>query len=422
MHSYKEHEEHYDIQISYPSFQDKKINKKIKKDLFKIKKEFIKKAMDLDTDHVYELNVSYDYSIVDGIYSIHFRIFSYLGGAHYEREDSVYYYDSLHKKEVFLSDLLTLDDSFYITLSTLSKKYLLEHKEELALFDDELFEEGVAPKKENYDYITFGDSFSIIMPPYQVGPWSSGEITVPLSYQSVKNYLNKDYFPSISVTSIDVDLEEDTKTNGEKRNLEDFKNKKLIAFTFDDGPNYNVTENFLTALEEREARVSFFLLGERAIKQPNLVKLMFNKGHTIGSHTYDHKNLFNLKEEEILYEINKTSEVLEQITGEKPRYLRPPYGNYNSKILELTPMTFILWSIDTNDWRYKNSEKIANYIVENVSDGDIVLLHDLYQTSVDGVLKAMDLLKEEYAFVSIDELATLKGITLETNKAYRYIR
>ncbi len=418
----KERKANYDIQINYPTFQDKKLSNKIKDYVNTLQKNFKKQVKDLDDSTDYELIISYDYSIVDSIYSIHFRVFYYLGGAHYQREDAVYYYDSSHKKEVYLSDLVHLDESFYADLSKLTKKDLEEKKEELSLYDTEELKEGLLPTKENFQYILFSDSVEILFPPYQVGPWSSGEIHVNIDYRYLIKYLNKEYFPSIKVTSIDAVFDGPSGEEETKRDLEALKNKKLIAFTFDDGPNYSVTENFLYALDEYQAKVSFFVLGNRAIKQPNLIKLMYSKGHTIGSHTYDHKNLFNLKEEEILYEINKTNEVLEQITGAKPRYLRPPYGNYNGKILQMTPMTFILWSVDTNDWKYKDSDRIANYIVENVKDGDIVLLHDLYQTSIEGVLKAMEMLKEEYAFVSIEELAQIKGVTLEESTAYRYIR
>ena len=200
-------------------------------------------------------------------------------------------------------------------------------------------------------------------------------------------------------------------------------NKKIIAITFDDGPAYNKTDKLLKELDKRDARVTFFMLGELANKQKDLVKKAYNYGHTIGSHTYDHKNLKKLDHEEIDFEINYTNEILSNIIGEDVRFVRPPYGAYNSDILNQVNMAFILWNEDTLDWKYRDAEKVRDYIVEHASDGDIILLHDIHSTSVEGAIMAIDILKEQgYEFVSLEEMLVYKNIDIENNKAYRFFK
>lgn len=197
--------------------------------------------------------------------------------------------------------------------------------------------------------------------------------------------------------------------------------KKLVAFTFDDGPTPENTSYLLKELDKRNAHVSFFIVGNRIHNNEYLIKQLYNDGHTIGSHTYNHKNLKLLKEDEVLYEINETNKLLTEITGSKTLYLRPPYGTYNKYVLN-TDMTIILWSIDTLDWQYKDPIKIKDTIINNVKDGDIILLHDLYKTSIEAALLAMDELKDEYDFVSIDELIKQKEIKIKPNEVYSNFR
>lgn len=202
-----------------------------------------------------------------------------------------------------------------------------------------------------------------------------------------------------------------------------FKDKKLVALTFDDGPNSKTTKKLLAELKKRQAKVSFFMLGEKATCEPDLVRSIYNEGHSIGSHTYSHKNLNTLTDQEIKDEINKTNELIRSITGSEVKYLRPPYGLFKEETLATSNMTFILWNVDTEDWKYKNSKRLTQYLVDHIEDGDIVLLHDIYESTITGVLDAIDILKPlNYEFVSIDELAKYKNIPLEKNKVYHSIK
>ncbi len=424
------YKDNYDMRISYPRFNNKEFNKKVeavvdkeKKELISIVNESINNKED-STLINYELIINYNCLIKEDIYSIHFKILRFVGGAHYERDDMIFYYDRKNNKELFIDDLVSNKVLFYNTLKEECKKYLLDNKEVLGTYyDNEMILEGL----ENIEFVTFGDDYVwVIFPPYSVGPWSSGEILVPIKYEVINRYLNPTFFWKIDYNDnneIADEIDNSNKVQSIVRDDEFYKDKKLVALTFDDGPSWNKTEKLLDGLRERNAKVSFFMLGSRIKGQEKLVKRIYDEGHTIGSHSYEHKNFHNTDLLEALEDINKTNQMLKEITGVWPRYLRPPYGNYTKELLDETDMSFILWNVDSLDWKKKNSDKIAQYIIETAQDGDIVLLHDLYDTSIEGAFKAIDeLSKEGFAFVSLDELIEIKGINAEYHKAYRYFK
>lgn len=200
-------------------------------------------------------------------------------------------------------------------------------------------------------------------------------------------------------------------------------NKKLIAFTFDDGPTNNYTNKLLSSLDKYNARVTFFVVGDRVSKYSKTLKRAYDMGNEIGSHTYNHKNLAELKPEELEKQIEKTNQAVKSVIGVTPGLMRPPYGSYDDKVKTAAKVPVIMWSLDTLDWKNRDKNKICENIVKNAHDGSIVLMHDLYETTVDGAIMAMDKLQHEgYAFVTVSELAQLKGKTLEPGKVYNIIK
>lgn len=199
------------------------------------------------------------------------------------------------------------------------------------------------------------------------------------------------------------------------------KSPKQIAFTFDDGPG-EYTEQLLEGLRERDAKVSFFLLGSRAEQSPEIVAEIYADGHLIGNHTYSHINLRKCSKSDAREQIEKTNEIIEEITGERPKFMRPPYGAYSWLTLERLDEIAVLWSMCPKDWEHEDDvDYICNYIVEHAKDGQIVLLHDRRPATVPAVLKAMDILKEDgYEFVRADELLCRGGKMLSAGLAYRF--
>ncbi len=200
------------------------------------------------------------------------------------------------------------------------------------------------------------------------------------------------------------------------------KNKKAVALTFDDGPNGEKTNKIVDILEQNKAHATFFMVGNRMEYGKETILNVLNKGNEIGSHSYNHKNMKRMKIADIVSGEEKTKEIFYTITGKELIYTRPPYGNVNQKIKENLDTIFINWNLDTEDWLHRNKDHIVNYVMENVSDGDIILMHDLYDSTVEAVEELLPkLYAEGYQVVSISELANLKGKNLEMHSVYRSI-
>lgn len=180
---------------------------------------------------------------------------------------------------------------------------------------------------------------------------------------------------------------------------------KKIAITFDDGPNVSTTPRLLDGLRERNAKATFFVVGENAKKNKDIIKQMYADGHIIGNHTNTHCNLATLTCSKALNELKQTDNTIFEITGEYPDFLRPPFGECGKVIGESLNMFKVLWDIDPRDWSVQNTDLVVKYVVNNVSDGDIILLHDIFDTSVDAALQIVDILsKQGYEFVTVDEI------------------
>ena len=200
------------------------------------------------------------------------------------------------------------------------------------------------------------------------------------------------------------------------------KSKKMIALTFDDGPNYN-TSKIIDVLNKYDIKATFFVLGSRAINNKDILKKMADSGMEIGNHTYNHLLLTKYDENKIRSEIEDTSEVIYSATKKKPKLLRPSYGSVNNKIKKVANMPIIIWDIDTLDWKYHNSKRITSRVVNKVRDGDIILMHDIYSASLNALSNIIPILQDNgYEFVTIDELFYYKGISLENGKVYGYAR
>ena len=200
------------------------------------------------------------------------------------------------------------------------------------------------------------------------------------------------------------------------------KSKRMIALTFDDGPNYN-TSKIIDVLNKYDIKATFFVLGSRAINNKDILKKMADSGMEIGNHTYNHLLLTKYDENKIRSEIEDTSEVIYNATKKRPKLLRPSYGSVNNKIKKVANMPIIIWDIDTLDWKYHNSKRITSRVVNKVRDGDIILMHDIYSASLNALSNIIPILQDNgYEFVTIDELFYYKGISLENGKVYGYAR
>lgn len=181
--------------------------------------------------------------------------------------------------------------------------------------------------------------------------------------------------------------------------------KKYVALTFDDGPNSKYTKPLLDGLRERGIRASFFLVGECIDGKEDLVRQMAKDGHLIGVHCLTHRDLTKEKLSDAKKELCDTREKIQAVTGTRPEYVRPPYGSWNARLEEAVDMIPVFWNVDSIDWRLKNTEKVTAKVLKDTEDGDIILMHDEFKTSVEAAFRIIDnLTAKGYTFVTVDEL------------------
>ena len=196
--------------------------------------------------------------------------------------------------------------------------------------------------------------------------------------------------------------------------------QEYIALTFDDGPRKGTTDRLLDGLRERGASATFFMVGEEAAANLELVKQVKAEGHQIGNHTWSHVRLEDVPQKTAQQEIEKTEALLTELLGPGEYWLRPPYGLISSKMAKQIRVPMVKWSVDPRDWESRDTAKVVQAVLKDAKPNSIILLHDIYPTSVDAALQIVDTLqKEGYCFVTVEELLCLNGITPEPGKMYR---
>ena len=192
-----------------------------------------------------------------------------------------------------------------------------------------------------------------------------------------------------------------------------------VALTFDDGPTPAHTARLLDGLKERNVHATFFLAGYRLEGNEELVRRIKAEGHQIGNHSYAHVQLTTLTPAQALEDLTRCDLALCTLLGEGDYWVRPPYGSIDQQTLEGLDVPVICWSVDPLDWCDKDAQKVAHHIAQNAKDGDIILLHDCYASTVDGVLLAIDaLLAKGLQPVTVQQLLTLNGLDAESGRIY----
>ncbi len=178
-----------------------------------------------------------------------------------------------------------------------------------------------------------------------------------------------------------------------------------VALTFDDGPHPVYTPQLLDGLKERGVHVTFFVVGKNILGNEALLKRMETEGHLIGNHTYSHVKLSELDIARACAEVEKTNALICEVTGKEPEFIRPPFGEWKKAMECSFEMIPVLWDVDPLDWTTKNTALVVERVLKDTKPGDIILLHDYYQSSVDAALEIVDALTERgYKFVTVDEL------------------
>ena len=198
--------------------------------------------------------------------------------------------------------------------------------------------------------------------------------------------------------------------------------RPMVALTFDDGPMASVGNRIMDCLAQYGGKATFYVVGNRCPGYAAEMQRMAAEGHEIGNHTYEHKDLQKLGAEQIQYQVNKGSEAIQAVCGVVPATVRLPGGNKNATVLANVNAPMIMWSIDTLDWKTRNTQSTVDKVLGSVRDGDIVLMHELYSQTGDAALQIIPALVERgYQLVTVSEMAQYRG-GLENGKLYYSFR
>jgi peptidoglycan/xylan/chitin deacetylase (PgdA/CDA1 family) len=187
---------------------------------------------------------------------------------------------------------------------------------------------------------------------------------------------------------------------------------RYIAMTFDDGPSPETTPRLLDILKQRNIKATFFMIGQNAERNPEIVKRILAEGHEIGNHSWTHPQLAKLSDDRVTEEITKTQNAIQNAAGYTPTLLRPPYGSITSRQKEWIESKFglsvILWSVDPFDWKRPGASVIEQRILAGAQPGAIILSHDIHKQTVDSMPDTLDALAAKgYKFVTVSQLIAM---------------
>src|ERR1700731_2275830 len=185
-----------------------------------------------------------------------------------------------------------------------------------------------------------------------------------------------------------------------------------IAMTFDDGPSSANTPRLLEILKQRNIKATFFLIGQNAASNPDIVRQILADGHEVGNHSWTHPQLSKLSDERVTTEINKTQAAIKDASGFTPTLLRPPYGAITARQREWIESQFglsiILWSVDPFDWKRPGASVITQRILSQARPGAIILSHDIHKQTVDAMPATLDgLIAKGYKFTTVSQLIAI---------------
>lgn len=183
------------------------------------------------------------------------------------------------------------------------------------------------------------------------------------------------------------------------------KHKKVVALTFDDGPDGNTTPQALDILAKYKIKATFFVQGKNIAGNESILKRMQSEGHEVGNHSWNHPVLTKLSLEDAKKQITDTESAITSVLGTSSKLMRPPYGAVSDDIRNSLDLSFIMWNVDSLDWKSKNEVAILTEIQRQATNGSIILMHDIHQTSVNSLPKVIEYLQGQgYSFVTVSEL------------------
>jgi peptidoglycan/xylan/chitin deacetylase (PgdA/CDA1 family) len=245
-------------------------------------------------------------------------------------------------------------------------------------------------------------------------PGSEGTVLSPVIIAGGQSQTDQNGGPGASAGEAQA---QETQTASTGRTID--PSKPMVALTFDDGPQTSVGNQIMDCLAQYGGKATFFMVGERVAAHATEVQRMVAEGHEVANHTMNHKYLQSLGASAIQSQVNACNDAIQSVCGVRPTLLRLPGGNHNATVLANTGMPMIQWNIDTLDWKTRDTASTVSKVLNNVKDGDIVLMHELYTATGNAAVQIIpELVNRGYQLVTVSEMAAAKGYSLEAGKLY----
>ena len=387
------------ISIHYPKTNIKELDREIESDIVKqymaFSKEYGNSDYLMDRD---ELNIDYQYDKSNNNYiSITLTIYINSYKLQYPSWSVITYnFDGNKKEKLQLSDFFS--EKELIKLKQKIKSMMLEKYQDCIIVEN--LEQLLAQDFSNYPYFSFDqDNFYFYFPEEKLASDYHEIITISIPQSEL----------SSTISLVSSKQQEETISIGKQQSIID-PTKPVVALTFDDGPS-RYTEEILETLRRNEVCATFFVLGNKVEDYQEVLKKSVSYHNELGNHSYNHKWLSRLPINSLKEQIEKTQQVLQETLSYQPKYLRPTYGSVNDRIRKNTELKIVLWTVDTKDWKITNVDRIIEKATTNIKDGDIILMHDIFERSSQALEKIIPILKEQgFQFVTISELEEVKKI------------
>lgn len=287
--------------------------------------------------------------------------------------------------------------------------------------DKEQYNDNTSALAENFtNFSISGSGLSLYFNPGRIAPDNFGCISFTIPTEEILPFMIYDPFIEVALPLPNTPPQDETGESG-IQGID--SSKPMIALTFDDGPNKGSTERILDVLENNGVHATFFIVGNRISYNKDIVKRAYELGCDIGSHSFDHAKLTELKKNGIKKEFSRTNDILKDVIGDTAHFVRTPYGSHTKQVLNAVDYPVILWNVDTEDWKSRNKKKILKRVIGKVNDGDIILMHDIYDSTADAVeVMIPKLIEQGYQIVSISEMFEAKGIKPKNGTVYYNIK
>lgn len=357
-----------------------------------------------------ELTVSYESFITDN------RYVSVIMSGFYDSPNLA------HPIEIIETFNGNIETESLITIDALllsgGKEKLQQLIGEKAGVEKELIDDNILSK-----WIITNDGLEIILSQGEYLPMSDGTKAVKLTYEELNGILcgteTEKKQDEAQNDKPQEDKNEPQKETENKNKID--KTKPMLALTFDDGPSAH-TERLLDIFKKHGGKGTFFVVGNIIDNRPEAVKRIVNEGHEIAGHSWNHRQLTSLSEQEIKDQLMSTRAKIYELTSYDAKLVRPPYGALNESVRSVAKeleISLVNWSVDTLDWKYRDAEVVYKSIMDNAYDGAIILCHDLHKTTVDSMEKVIPALIEKgYQLVTVSELLEAKGKTISAGEMY----